>query len=83
MRKILVIFSVIASLHLTNPPLASAQCPMCRMSAEMNMKNGGTAGNGLNSGILYMLAAPYLLFGIIGYMYWKNNKLKRSGNKEE
>ncbi len=26
-----------------------AQCPMCRMSAESNLKNGGTTGRGLNT----------------------------------
>lgn len=50
----------------------SAQCPMCRMSVESNYKNGGTAGKGLNMGILYMLAMPYLLVGTIGYVWWRN-----------
>ena len=51
-----------------------AQCPMCKMSAESNLKNGGTAGKGLNTGILYMLALPYTLVGVIGYIWWRNNK---------
>jgi len=53
-----------------------AQCPMCRIAAESNLKDGGTAGAGLNAGILYMLAAPYLLVGTIGYFWWKNNRKK-------
>jgi len=53
---------------------AQAQCPMCRMSAESNLKDGGTAGKGLNAGILYMLATPYLLVGFFGYMWYKNRK---------
>lgn len=51
-----------------------AQCPMCRMSAEANLENGGTEGKGLNKGILYMLALPYILISSIGYLWWKNNK---------
>lgn len=51
-----------------------AQCPMCRMSAESNLKNGGTEGRALNTGILYMLAMPYLLVGILGYVWWKKRK---------
>ena len=51
-----------------------AQCPMCKMGAETNLKNGGTAGKGLNAGILYMLAMPYILIGTFGYIWWKNNK---------
>ncbi len=50
----------------------SAQCPMCRMSAETNLKNGGTQGKGLNKGILYLFAAPYLLIGGLGYVWYKN-----------
>lgn len=58
------------------PLSADAQCPMCRMSAESNMKNGGTAGKGLNNGILYMLATPYILIGAFGYMWWRNRRRK-------
>jgi len=50
----------------------SAQCPMCRMSAESNLKAGGTAGKGLNRGILYLFAMPYLMVGTIGFVWWKN-----------
>jgi len=53
---------------------AVAQCPMCRMSAESNLKDGGTAGKGLNKGILYMLTMPYLLVGGIGFLWWKNRR---------
>jgi hypothetical protein len=51
-----------------------AQCPMCRMSAESNLKDGGSAGKGLNAGILYMLATPYLLVGLFGYMWYRNRR---------
>lgn len=60
----------------TFTPAADAQCPMCRMSAESNLKNGGTAGKGLNNGILYMLATPYLLIGAVGYVWWRNRRRK-------
>lgn len=59
-----------------------AQCPMCRMSAESNLKNGGTFGNGLNNGILYMLSLPYLLVATIGYIWWKNNRRKEEEEME-
>ena len=52
----------------------SAQCPMCRMSAESNLKNGGTDGRGLNAGILYMLAMPYLVAAGIGFWWWSNRR---------
>ncbi|NNE28251.1 MAG: hypothetical protein HKN16_01355 [Saprospiraceae bacterium] len=53
-------------------PEAKAQCPMCKMAAESNLKDGGTAGRGLNKGILYMLLTPYVVIGAIGYVWWKN-----------
>jgi hypothetical protein len=52
----------------------NAQCPMCKMSAEQNLKDGGTAGKGLNAGILYMFAAPYLLVGSLGFIWWYNRR---------
>lgn len=51
-----------------------AQCPMCRMSAESNLENGGSSGKGLNAGILYMLSAPYLIVAAVAYIWWKNRK---------
>lgn len=76
-NKLLKIFSILAlffALQLSTPPAAQAQCPMCRMSAESNLKNGGDAGKGLNNGILYMLATPYLIVGVIGYIWWRNRR---------
>jgi hypothetical protein len=61
---------------------ASAQCPMCKMSAESNLKNGGTTGRGLNAGILYMLALPYTLVGTIGFIWWRNNRRKEEDIEE-
>lgn len=60
-----------------------AQCPMCRMSAETNLQNGGTEGKGLNSGILYMLSLPYLLVASLGYLWYKNKRIIASEIIEE
>ncbi len=68
--KILTIFFLLA----VTSPEVPAQCPMCKIGAESNLKNGGSAGKGLNSGILYMLSLPYLLVGTIGFVWWKNRK---------
>lgn len=53
---------------------ADAQCPMCKLSAESNLKSGGQAGRGLNTGIFYLLAMPYLAVGTVGYLWWRNKK---------
>lgn len=53
---------------------ATAQCPMCRMSLESNLKNGGTQGRGINAGILYLLSTPYLIVGGLAYAWWRGRK---------
>lgn len=56
---------------------ANAQCPMCKASVESAMhEKGNTKGLGLNDGILYLLAAPYLAALIIGGFWYKNYRLK-------
>ena len=58
----------------------AAQCPMCRMSAESNLAHGGTEGKGLNRGILYMFAMPYLLVTTLGIIWWKNRQNVKEGH---
>jgi hypothetical protein len=70
--KKLVVFLIVVFLFL-NIDLV-AQCPMCKMAAESNLKNGGSAGKGLNAGILYMLITPYLLVGGLAFWWFKNKK---------
>lgn len=72
-KFLLTISAIIVFFMITSDDLA-AQCPMCRLSAEQNLKDGGTAGKGLNKGILYMLSLPYLLVGTLGYIWWRNKR---------
>jgi hypothetical protein len=52
-----------------------AQCAMCRATVESNISNGrGAVGIGLNTGILYMLSLPYIMFAIIGYFWYKQSR---------
>jgi hypothetical protein len=73
MKKLIIGIAIFALVIGFSSPIL-AQCPMCKIGAESNLKNGGTAGNGLNEGILYMLAMPYLLVGTIGFVWYKNRK---------
>jgi hypothetical protein len=74
MKKTIVNIFTICILLTAASTDVGAQCPMCKMSAESNLKSGGTAGKGLNTGILFMLSMPYLLVGGIGYIWWKNRR---------
>ncbi len=70
-------FSILLFLLISLPEWAEAQCRMCAASAEANLKNGGSEGAGLNTGILYLLSMPYLIvFSIIGLWWYKNKKAK-------
>ncbi len=68
------LFLFIVVLVLLSTDATWAQCPMCRMTAESNLANGGTEGRGLNQGILYLLATPYFIVGTVAYLWWKNRK---------
>lgn len=74
MKKIICAALLFSCLMIWFPATLEAQCPMCKIGVESNLKNGGSAGNGLNLGILYMLSMPYLLVGTLGFLWYKNRK---------
>ena len=55
---------------------AKAQCAQCAATVATNSKNGGTTANGLNKGILYLLAAPYLVVAAAGFIWYKKFRRK-------
>lgn len=75
MKKVLLVaFAFVLVVLLGAGEELLAQCPMCRATAETNLANGGTEGQGLNNGIMYMLGMPYLLIGTIAFLWWRNRK---------
>ncbi|RZL19936.1 MAG: hypothetical protein EOO89_01810 [Pedobacter sp.] len=66
-------------------PQTQAQCSMCTISAEQGSKNGNTQSKGINDGIIYLLAFPYLLIAGIGILWYRNyrKKIHPSANLEE
>lgn len=78
--KILVFTTLIALFLFFSADQSFAQCPMCKAAAEANLKEGGTHGLGLNTGILYLFLTPYFLVGSIGLIWWWRN---RSAKLEE
>jgi hypothetical protein len=53
-----------------------AQCANCAAAVESNQKAGSTTANGLNKGIIYLLAAPYLAVVAIGVIWYKKYRRK-------
>jgi hypothetical protein len=48
---------------------------MCKASVESNIKSQkNNFGVGLNKGILYLLAMPYILAGIGGILWYRKKK---------
>ncbi len=83
MKKITKVFTVfIFLITLTQVADLNAQCPMCSMTGQTNLREGGTQAKGLNKGILYLLATPYILMGSLGYMWWRNKKAKEELEKD-
>ena len=55
-----------------------AQCAMCRTTLENNYSNGNPGiAAGINTGILYLLAIPYLAAMVLGYLWFKSSRNAR------
>lgn len=54
--------------------LSHAQCAMCR--AALESEEGGEKAAAVNDGIVYLMAFPYILVGILGYFIYKYRKKK-------
>jgi hypothetical protein len=52
----------------------SAQCAMCKAVAESNMNGGDSMASGLNNGIMYLMAFPYILIGTVAYLIYRHRK---------
>lgn len=53
---------------------AQAQCAMCRATVESSASTPKGMGKGINSGILYLMAIPYLMAVAIGYFWYKHSR---------
>lgn len=52
-----------------------AQCSMCRSTVETNVNYGETSlASGLNLGILYLFVTPYLVIGVLAFLWYKKSR---------
>jgi hypothetical protein len=49
--------------------LSQAQCAMCR--AALESEEGGVQAEAVNDGIVYLMAIPYILVGILGFAIYR------------
>lgn len=76
MKKAFSIFLIVFILLSSVSTVTHAQCAMCQATVESNIDNGGHVGRGLNDGIMYLLAAPYIAMLGIGYLWYKKYRKK-------
>ena len=70
MRKFILVFILVVLSE-----AVSAQCAMCRTTLQNNVSQGNPGiAAGINFGILYLLAAPYLAVGLLGYFWYRSSK---------
>ena len=69
MKKI-VFFLLILSVFF--PQVMEAQCAMCR--AVLESDSDTSAAKGVNDGIVYLMAIPYVLIGGVFFVIYRNLK---------
>ncbi|HEY8783149.1 MAG TPA: hypothetical protein VIM16_16100 [Mucilaginibacter sp.] len=69
-------FLIVFGLMLISVQPAKAQCAQCAATVETNMKSGDTTARGLNKGIIFLLAAPYLAAAAVGLIWYKKYRRK-------
>ena len=72
MKNKFIILITIAFLFLTID--VNGQCAMCKAVVETNLESGDNKGIGLNNGILYLMAIPYIAALIFGILFYRQNK---------
>jgi hypothetical protein len=69
--KSLILFFFLAFLSIET----TAQCAMCRATLENNVSNGNIGiAAGINFGILYLFAAPYIVIALIAFFWYRTSK---------
>ena len=73
-KKLLILFAF--GCMLLSAAEVKAQCAMCTTAVESNNKSGASTTKGINHGIMYLLAAPYLAVAAVGYIWYKKYRRK-------
>ena len=72
MKKAILLIALLINFSIITE--VNAQCSMCRQAAESGIKQGQVQGRGLNKGILFLMAIPYILGGTAFIIYKKNKR---------
>ena len=69
MKKSTLFFIVLLMASMLFPEQAEAQCSMCR--AVLESEEGQATAKGINDGIVYLMAMPYILVAGVGYVVYR------------
>ena len=78
MKRFLGTMMLAVMLTAVIPDRADAQCAMCTLTAENATQNGNNQGKGLNKGILFLLAIPYVAALGVGILWYKRYRSKKT-----
>lgn len=71
-------FLFLILLLLLMPETTEAQCAMCRAALESEADN--SQAEGINNGIVYLMAVPYILFGVAVALYFRRFSQKKESS---
>ena len=69
MKQSTLFFIVLLMAFLLFPEQAEAQCSMCR--AVLESEEGQATAKGINDGIVYLMAMPYILVAGVGFVIYR------------
>ena len=81
LKRTFVLLSLLVGMSVAQP--AQAQCPMCRTAVESAKEiEGSKHGDGLNTGILYLLSLPYLTVAVVGGIWYSKRRKSKKDNAQ-
>ncbi len=81
--RMFIVYLFVGFCLVGSPTPSFSQCAMCSLNAENSTQEGNTQGKGLNDGILFLLAMPFLIAGGIGFLWYKKFRTPNSKNNLE
>ncbi len=76
LKSFIVGLSLVFAIIISQPTDVVGQCAMCSLNAENSTQNGNEQGKGLNDGILFLLAMPFLIGGGVAILWYKKFRTK-------
>lgn len=72
------LISTVVLITCITPENSFAQCAMCSLNAENSTQGENTQGKGLNNGILFLLAMPFMIGAGVGILWYKKFRTKET-----